>query len=213
MRKRYIPTRERRSPNKTRLSISLSGVSVSVLLLLAAISIISALQASFIKPYPKVSDREVVPEQKISDAVVARQVSTLQNTQLISIPNPTAFVATFPLEKSWPVGGRLTTLFSRYHPAVDIATTLGTPVHPFASGVVTRAGWWGGYGNSIVILHTDGWESLYAHLSRISAAVGQQVDLGTVIGSVGSTGRSTGPHLHFQLSKNGQFVNPLTNLP
>ncbi len=101
------------------------------------------------------------------------------------------------------------------HYGIDIAGKLGYPVYAVDNGVVVYAGWnnWG-YGNVIVIDHGNGWQSLYAHLSRILVGCGQAVYQGDMIGAIGSTGRSTGPHLHFELrhEKYGK-VNPWNFLP
>ena len=90
--------------------------------------------------------------------------------------------------------------YSSIHPAIDIAGAIGNAVFASASGVVVYAGWndWG-YGYMIVIDHGDGWQTLYAHLSAINVGCGQGVRQGAVIGGVGSTGNSTGPHLHFEM--------------
>lgn len=90
--------------------------------------------------------------------------------------------------------------YSSIHPAIDIAGAVGNAVFASASGVVVYAGWndWG-YGYMIVIDHGDGWQTLYAHLSAINVGCGQGVRQGAVIGGVGSTGNSTGPHLHFEM--------------
>lgn len=98
---------------------------------------------------------------------------------------------------------------ARAHKGVDIAAPSGTPVYSTAEGRVIRAGYQaGGYGNFIEVKHPNGMSSLYAHLSRISVEVGQSVAADHVIGRVGSTGYSTGPHLHFEIRQRGQQVNP-----
>jgi murein DD-endopeptidase MepM/ murein hydrolase activator NlpD len=101
------------------------------------------------------------------------------------------------------------------HYGIDIAGKLGYPVYAVDNGVVVYAGWnnWG-YGNVVVIDHGNGWQSLYAHLSRILVQCGQGVTQGEVIGAIGSTGNSTGPHLHFEL-RNDKYgkVNPWNFLP
>ncbi|MCE5230830.1 M23 family metallopeptidase, partial [bacterium] len=84
----------------------------------------------------------------------------------------------------------------------------GTEVGAAASGTVSRVGYNWGYGRYIVITHAGGMETLYGHLSRQLVRVGQEVDKGQVIGREGDTGRSTGPHLHFEIHKNGQSVDP-----
>lgn len=114
----------------------------------------------------------------------------------------------------WPAYGRLTQGFSGYHPALDIGAPQGTTVVAADEGIVAVAGWSGvGYGNYIVIRHGDSFVTLYAHLSRIDVSQGDYVSRGQQIGAVGSTGRSTGPHLHFEISTGGRSYNPLQYLP
>jgi len=114
----------------------------------------------------------------------------------------------------WPIGGRITQRFTWYHRGLDIATSHGTPVLAADSGKVTAAGWPdnSGYGNRVVIDHGNGFVTLYGHLSKVSVVVGQTVNRGNVIGLEGSTGRSTGPHLHFEIKRSGVLVNPLDYL-
>ncbi len=97
----------------------------------------------------------------------------------------------------------------RAHPAIDYVAPVGAPVIAVASGVVTRAGWSGGGGNTVTIRHPNGYESNYLHLSKIDVRAGQHVGQGSLIGKVGKTGLATGPHLDYRLKKNGQWVNPL----
>ncbi len=97
----------------------------------------------------------------------------------------------------------------RHHHGVDFAAPYGTPVSSIGDGVVVYAGWKGGYGKYIRIRHPNGYQSGYGHLSRIYVRRGQRVKQGQLIGRVGSTGLSTGPHLHFEILKDGRFVNPL----
>lgn len=100
----------------------------------------------------------------------------------------------------------------RMHTGTDFAATTGTPIYAWKSGTVTQASWNGGYGNFIEIKHSDGTVSRYAHLSKYAISSGQEVYKGQVIGYVGSTGNSTGPHLHFEIKINGNFVNPMNYL-
>jgi murein DD-endopeptidase MepM/ murein hydrolase activator NlpD len=100
--------------------------------------------------------------------------------------------------------------FSAIHPAIDIGGQLGNAIYAADSGVVVYAGWSNyGYGNLIVIDHGNGWQTAYAHLSAFNVICGQSVSRGIMIGAMGSTGNSTGPHLHFEMSYNGVKVNPL----
>lgn len=119
----------------------------------------------------------------------------------------------------WPVGGRRITCgfgwrknpfnrsYMEFHKGIDIAARYES-VKATKYGKVTFAGWMGGYGYAIIIAHPNGWKSLYGHLSRIYVSEGQYVKQGQVIGRSGNTGRSTGPHLHFELIKQGGHTNP-----
>ena len=110
---------------------------------------------------------------------------------------------------SWPtVSHYVSQYFSYYHPALDIA--IPGPIFAADSGVVVRSGWWaGGYGFAIQIDHRNGYVTTYAHMSRLDVKVGQNVKRSQVIGMMGSTGRSTGPHVHFSIQKNGKYLNPI----
>lgn len=119
----------------------------------------------------------------------------------------------------WPAQGLLTSGFGwrwgRMHQGIDIAADIGTPIHAAADGVVEYAGWnSGGYGNMIEIRHADGSMTRYAHLNAIYVEAGQRVDQSEQIGEMGSTGYSTGPHLHFEVHLADQgTVNPMAYLP
>ena len=95
------------------------------------------------------------------------------------------------------------------HTGIDIGAPSGAPIVAAAAGTVLVAGWEEGYGNTVVIDHGGGIATLYGHQSSIAVAVGQSVTRGQVIGAVGSTGHSTGPHLHFEVRVNGSPVDPL----
>lgn len=97
---------------------------------------------------------------------------------------------------------------TRMHQGIDVSAPEGTPIRAVSEGVVSFAGSRGGFGNLVVIDHANGLQSYYAHQSVIGVAVGDQVAAGTEIGAVGSTGRSTGPHLHFELRRDGEPVDP-----
>ena len=124
----------------------------------------------------------------------------------------------------WPVeGGEVTDTFggrrdpfgggSEFHSGQDIRAPRGTPVHASANGVVTLAGWQSGYGNTVVIDHGNGLTTRYGHLFRIDAVLGQEIKRADLLGQVGSTGRSTGPHLHYEVRINDVAVNPGHYLP
>lgn len=99
-----------------------------------------------------------------------------------------------------------------FHAGLDFRTASGTPVHATAAGTVSKSGWNGGYGQMVEIDHGNGLSTRYAHLSDVTVAVGQAIALGAVIGRSGSTGRSTGPHLHYEVRRNGDAVDPLVFL-
>ncbi|MBN1947284.1 MAG: M23 family metallopeptidase [Bradymonadales bacterium] len=99
----------------------------------------------------------------------------------------------------------------RMHRGTDFGAPSGTPVYATASGIAIMAGWCdANTGNCVVIVHPNGWRSQYFHLERVDIRCGRKVVRGQQIGAVGSTGRSTGPHLHFQLSQGGEDVDPMT---
>jgi murein DD-endopeptidase MepM/ murein hydrolase activator NlpD len=117
-------------------------------------------------------------------------------------------------------GGRLSSRFGyRIHPifhtrklhtGVDLAAPRGTPIYAAGDGMVEKAGWASGYGQFTLIKHTNGYETAYGHQSKIAVKAGTRVRQGQLIGYVGSTGNSTGPHLHFEVRINGRFVDPLS---
>jgi murein DD-endopeptidase MepM/ murein hydrolase activator NlpD len=118
----------------------------------------------------------------------------------------------------WPVNGVITSGYgyrthpvlgySRLHAGTDFGAATGTPIVAAAGGTVVSAGWMGGYGNAVVISHGGGLATLYAHQSRLAVGPGARVARGHVIGYVGSTGMSTGPHLHFEVRVNGVTTDP-----
>lgn len=138
-------------------------------------------------------------------------------------PAPTQYLAqqNIPVEDLgngqfiWPATGTLNQYFSWYHPGIDIGNLGGGPIHAADSGTVIAAGWDStGYGNKVMIDHGNGYITLYGHQSAIYVSVGQKVSKGDVVGAMGSTGRSTGTHLHFEVRRSGSSnLNPLSVLP
>ncbi|MBA3655498.1 MAG: M23 family metallopeptidase, partial [Actinobacteria bacterium] len=118
---------------------------------------------------------------------------------------------------AWPLRGPITSGFGRrwgrLHAGIDIAAPKGTPIRSAKSGTVAFSGWMGGYGNATIVDHGGGLSTLYGHQSRRAASVGQTVKQGEVIGYVGSTGHSTGNHLHFETRVGGTAQNPRNFLP
>jgi murein DD-endopeptidase MepM/ murein hydrolase activator NlpD len=135
-----------------------------------------------------------------------------------TVPPATSLSITAPSGKGLPVQGRITSVMGvrndpfdgklRHHNGMDIACPSGTPIKPVSPGTVIFSGSRPGYGNIVVIEHPDGTVTLYAHNLRNTAVVGEQVDQSSIIALTGSTGRSTGPHLHFEAWRNGENVTP-----
>lgn len=101
----------------------------------------------------------------------------------------------------------------RHHEGIDLSVPTGTHVRAVTAGVVIFAGSYGGYGKLVSVQHAGGYSSIYGHLSDILVNPGQSVAVGQIVGRVGSTGLSTGPHLHFEWRKNGKTIDPLKAFP
>lgn len=113
-----------------------------------------------------------------------------------------------------PHTGYLSTFFSAYHPGVDLATDLGTPIHPISSGIVENVIFdTVDYGNHIILDHSNGYKSLYGHLGKIFVKKGESVGLNTILGEVGLTGHTSGPHTHLEIIKDENYLDPLIVLP
>lgn len=117
---------------------------------------------------------------------------------------------------AWPIVGAITSPYgwrsSGFHHGTDISARYGDSVRASAAGLVSFVGYRGVYGKMVTIEHPDGSETLYAHLSSIRVSNGQRVKRGEVIGAIGTTGNSTGPHLHFEVKKGRKYVNPVNVL-
>lgn len=116
----------------------------------------------------------------------------------------------------WPVRGRISSPFGprwgRMHEGIDIAIPIGNSVHAAADGKVAYGGWINGYGWAVIIDHGGGYRTLYGHNSKVLVTGGDRVKQGQVIAKSGNTGRSTGPHVHFEVQKNGRPVDPMSYL-
>ena len=118
----------------------------------------------------------------------------------------------------WPINGRLMAGYGvrsdpfsgegSMHTGVDISAPIGTPVHAAADGIVLHAGWNGGYGRCVIVDHGNNYQTWYAHLSRMDVIEGEEIRQGEVLGAVGTTGRSTGAHLHYEVRIGSTPVNP-----
>lgn len=117
----------------------------------------------------------------------------------------------------WPATGTISSVFGyrwgSLHTGIDIAADTGETIRAARSGRVTFAGWLGGYGLTVIVNHGRGWETLYGHASSLYVSEGEVVQRGQSLAAVGSTGNSTGPHLHFEVRKQGVPLNPMQFLP
>lgn len=157
-------------------------------------------------------------EENNNDIVSTEEISNFYEDYLRRIVYNISYT---PL--GFPYPGRITSTFGHRenpftgenvetHKGLDIKGPLGGPVKAMARGVVEFAGLRGGFGNCIMLKHGNGFETLYGHLSKILVRVDQKIEIGQQIGNIGSTGRSTGPHLHYEVHKNGQQINPASFL-
>lgn len=144
----------------------------------------------------------------LADAIRAAQGASTSGSTGTGAPSAAGFI--------WPVNGVVVSGFGmrwgRMHEGIDITAPTGTPIWAAAAGTVIWSGWRGGYGNAVVIDHGDGLATLYAHASALVVGVGEQVSQGQTVSLVGSTGNSSGPHLHFEVRVNGVAVDPLLYL-
>lgn len=146
-------------------------------------------------------------DPRFSQMAAALEYMTSLENALSSIPSSMP-AASYTLSSSFgyrrdPINGS-----GAMHNGLDFKAAHGTPILAAADGVITKAGWMGGYGKTIEITHGNGLMTRYAHMSRLEANVGQKVERGAQIGRMGSTGRSTGTHLHFEVRNNGRAINP-----
>lgn len=165
-----------------------------------------------------ISKLYVQPAQKITVAKNATNTSTSKYSASGSVNTAgttSSAKANLGIALIRPVSGTITSRFgvgSRIrrssHTGLDIATSTGTPIAAAASGTVTFSGYKGSYGNMIVISHGNGVQTYYGHCSKLYVSAGAQVSQGQIIGAVGSTGNSTGPHLHLEVRVNGVAYNP-----
>ncbi len=152
---------------------------------------------------------EEVEALEEESAALAARIRAAQQPSTSSGPAPVAN----PGGLAWPVSGPVVSGFGprggRLHEGIDIIAASGTPVRASGAGVVIHAGWLGGYGLLVVIDHGGGLSTAYAHNSSLALGVGSQVAQGDVISYVGSTGNSSGPHVHFEVRVNGTAVDPM----
>ena len=151
------------------------------------------------------ADAEEIDSLQAASVALTERIRTAQGQGTSSTPSSAGLI--------WPVAGPVTSPFGwrwgRMHEGIDIGVSYGTPIHAAASGTVIYCGWESGYGNLTVLDHGGNLATAYGHQSSIAVSCGQHVGQGDVIGYVGSTGHSTGPHLHFEVRVNGSPVDPM----
>lgn len=150
----------------------------------------------------------------VPDGVMPQKQPVSPQSSLARTLTPDAGAVSATGRFVWPTSGRITQGYAFYHKGIDIANKAGGAILAADSGTVVVAGWPDnyGYGNRVVIDHGNGYTTLYGHLSRIRVVVGQTVNRGDIIGDMGSTGRSTGVHLHFEVRTPSGFADPLAHL-
>ncbi len=147
-------------------------------------------------------------ERAVTQVSIARAYANKLSATLASVPLRAP--VTGDIDETSPFGVRVDPFMrvAAMHTGIDFRGAMGEPIHVTAGGTVTSAGWSGGYGNMVEVGHGNGLATRYGHLSAIDVKVGQVVRIGQVIGRLGSTGRSTGPHVHYETRVNGEAVNP-----
>ncbi|HUD89562.1 MAG TPA: M23 family metallopeptidase [Xanthobacteraceae bacterium] len=147
-------------------------------------------------------------ERALTRVSIARAYADRLSATLVTVPLRKP--VTGEIDETSPFGVRVDPFLHvpAMHTGIDFRGTLGEPIHATASGTVTSAGWSGGYGQMVEIDHGNGLATRYGHMSEIDVKVGQTIRIGQVIGRLGSTGRSTGPHVHYETRVNGEAVNP-----
>lgn len=163
------------------------------------------IQTAFKGPQGGEAENDILSTDEISDfydSYLNRIIYNISYTPL-GAPYPGNITSNFGHREN-PFGGSNV----ETHKGLDIKGPMGAPVKAMAKGEVAFAGQRGGFGNCIILKHGNGFETLYGHLSKILVSSGQQIEIGQQIGNIGSTGRSTGPHLHYEVHRNGEKINP-----
>lgn len=155
---------------------------------------------------------QIVRQQAERIRALERQQQSLSQTILANLPSTdTGYgrpLSNFSVSSGYGYRPRPTAGATTFHQGVDLAAPMGTPIYATHDGYVTNAGWSDGYGYNVSINSGTGVETFYAHQSKLAVKSGQYVRKGQLIGYVGSTGVSTGPHLHYGVKVNGQWINP-----
>ncbi len=152
-----------------------------------------------------------IPDKDVIERFLAEPLEPEPQLEPVAQPSPS-------FEYVWPLSGRITSAYGHrnisvggntFHSGIDIAASSGTEITAAKAGSVSRSGWGGAYGYVVYVDHADGSQTRYAHMSNMAVEVGAIVSQGEVLGWVGSTGASTGPHLHFEIRINSRSVDPL----
>lgn len=174
------------------------------------------LAGSYMKHQPNLSAESRAPLE--AQAVISSGGG--QEQEILKVARSADTLASKP--SIWPVNGEITSGFgwrtspwgegNEMHAGIDIANSMETPIVATADGEVVQTGWAGGYGNVVQLSHGNGIVTVYGHNSRIAVKTGEPVKKGQIIAYMGSTGRSTGPHVHYEIRVNGTAVDPISFL-
>jgi murein DD-endopeptidase MepM/ murein hydrolase activator NlpD len=157
---------------------------------------------------------EVLIQKKVGEARATEEAQTKTNSRTAIVRGTGVMAYPSDASTSSPFGWRIHPIlgYRRFHAGLDFAASYGSKIRAADSGRVIFAGWYGGYGRAVIIDHGNGLTTLYGHTSELYVSEGQAVERGQAIGAVGSTGFSTGPHLHFEVRRNGTPVDPANYL-
>lgn len=210
----YTGTRENLLVEYTVYSVTIGDFIVDFNTKEKAMEYIQKIKTNKLTKEPIYSEKVVTEEPKLATAELIDSTYKEIVNRYKPIISP---IERFLKSTSKPTNGIFTSYFGfranvypSYHTGLDIANSVGTQVYAWAAGTVISAGWDGDYGYSILIQHSEGFQSRYAHLSQVQVSVGENVQSGQQIALMGSTGNSTGAHLHFEILSNGRFQNPLS---
>ncbi|MBD2509967.1 peptidoglycan DD-metalloendopeptidase family protein [Nostoc muscorum FACHB-395] len=157
---------------------------------------------------------EALIQRKVGEARATEEAQTKTNSRTAIVRGTGVMAYPSDASTSSPFGWRIHPIlgYRRFHAGLDFAASYGSKIRAADSGRVIFAGWYGGYGRAVIIDHGNGLTTLYGHTSELYVSEGQAVERGQAIGAVGSTGFSTGPHLHFEVRRNGTPVDPANYL-
>ncbi|WP_138205216.1 M23 family metallopeptidase [Haloimpatiens lingqiaonensis] len=157
-----------------------------------------------------VKNEKIVNRQFIGEKVIK---SSKDKIIVVGSKNPAVLGATcFSKPSRGSISSGFGMRWGRMHNGIDIASAIGSPIYAAYAGTITFSGWQDGYGKIVIIDHGNGLETRYAHCNELLVKVGDKVEENNIIAKVGNTGRSTGPHLHFEVRKNGTPINPIEYL-